>query len=203
MEPEVNENSDDQNTPDNDVKRIPNAVMHGGIEYEQSVDLRARIAHKFSNKKITWEQEYFAFLVASGSPKNESYKIAYHRMEDKNTTLISNGSKTSKNEIVYFAIDYFKDLRSRKSKDAFNYGIADAFEEIDIGMQWCRDTKDKTNWLKAIKLKSDLAGLIIDRKEIKTENRSLDVINMELKELIKQIPMRELMIEDISDVDPK
>jgi hypothetical protein len=150
-------------------------------EFEQAPEL------KELGIDLTLSQEYFAYLIANGTSKWESYKLAYKTTTDKKTTLSANAYKIEKANGVKEAVAFYKDQLRLAGSYVESYTREVAFEEIAEAMNWCRVRSDARTMVSLIKLKVDIAGLIKLPEPTKTAPTSNE-LNNELKEALKNLP---------------
>lgn len=151
-------------------------------EFEQASELRDL------GITITRSQEYFAYLVANGTPKWESYKLAYDTTTDKKTTLGANAYKVEQIKGVKEAIAFYKDQVRLAGSSVESYAKEAAFAEIEEVMQWCREKKDARTMVSLIKLKTEIAEVTKMTTEAK-KPVTQEQLNAELKQALKGLPL--------------
>ena len=164
-----------------DQPLIPINSQAKANEFEQAGELRDM------GINITRNQEYFAYLVANGTPKWESYKLAYDTTTDKKTTLGANAYKVEQIKGVKEAIAFYRDQVRLAGSSVALYAKEAAFAETEEVMDWCRQNKDARAMVPLIKLKMEIAEVTKAAPEAK-KPVTQEQLNVELKQALKGLP---------------
>jgi hypothetical protein len=170
------------------------------IPFNQSYDLQLSIGTKLTNK-----QEHFAMLIAQGEDDYKAYKIAYNRISDKDATLRSNAYKVKQIDGVSKAIQFYKELFIKEAVRQYEYNNEMAFKEIDEIKYKASQKGNLKVELACVQEKVKIAGLVTRKVENVVSDKSMDLINLQLKELMEKIPQNELknlLGKDVIDVTP-
>lgn len=139
--------------------------------------------------------EAFAQALAQGKTQAEAFRLAYPRSENwKPDSVWSKASVLAKRPEVRARVEYLKQRVRQEAVKALAkmrvkaeertvasvlYTLADAMREADEALQIAKEKKH-AGWItQAVKLRAQLMGLLVERREVRNDPLDLDRLSVE------------------------
>lgn len=139
--------------------------------------------------------EAFAQALAQGKTQAEAFRLTYPRSENwKPDSVWSKASVLAKRPEVRARVEYLKArVKERAAKELARirarveegvvehvlYSLADALKEADEALALARERKNGAWLTQAVKLKAQLVGLLVERREVRNDPLDLDRLSVE------------------------
>lgn len=137
------------------------------------------------------KHEEFARLVASGKfTQSEAYAQVYDATAMTADNLSRRASRLANTPKVVDRIEVLKVGATAAAVKAAAYTLDAAMVDIDRVLKLAEDKGQTSAAVAAVKLKSQLAGHVLDRKEVSTKDPLADATNAELVKLRAEIDAR-------------
>lgn len=100
----------------------------------------------------------------------DAYSTAFDVTGMKASTIAKRGSELFKRPDINAEINLVIEGARRASVKAASYTLDDAIADVEEGMNLAKTNGQSSAYVQAVKLKAQLAGHVIDRKEVSTKD---------------------------------
>jgi len=146
------------------------------------------------------KQEQFARAIAAGKPQSVAYAEVYGAGKRSEKTLAEAACRLANTPQVRMRINVITEGATRASIKAAAHTIDVAIDEVDQIMHEARANGQASAAVAAAKLKSQLAGHVLDRKEIREIDPLKGATLEELVKLRDEITRRMLAAREAEDI---
>jgi len=148
---------------------------------------------------MTPQETAFARLYATGKvPRNEAYSTIYDVANLSKSALNKRASLLASRPDIVAAVKVITDGVTSATVKAAAYTIDKAMEEAEEARQLAHRTGQSSAASAAVKLKSQLAGHVLDRKEVSTKDPLAGATIDELARLRDEVTRRILAAREAS-----
>lgn len=142
---------------------------------------------------LTEKQQAFVEAIATD---RLSYSAAYSKAFDvsgmQKLTVAKRASELARKPEIQAEINVILEGARRNSVKAAAYSLDDAIAEVDEGLELAKTNGQSSAFLQGVKLKAQLAGHVIDRKEVSTKDPLTGATIEELGRMRDEITRRML-----------
>ena len=157
-------------------------------------------------RPLTARKSIFCEKVAEGATLTDAYSVSHDVSKMKKNTISARASELAKVPAIADRIAYLQGVATAAAVERISYSIEDAMRQADDAYDFAKENGQAGAAVSAATLKAKLAGLLIERRDVRSAGPLDDAdiaVLLRMRRDLEESMAREAVAEDPTGASPK